>query len=595
MRVVSDERELIRQRINIVDLVGSRVQLKRSGKNFTGLCPFHEDRRPSFFVMPDSGRYKCFSCGEAGDAFTWVMKQENVDFTEALRLLAKQAGVELSSRKPGEESQRGRQLEAMKLAQTFFVEQLSKSSFALDYCQGRDLNAEVRETWGLGFAPADDHALATALKKAGFPLAECKELFLVEGDAEIGYHDKFRGRLMFPIHDERGELVAYGGRILGDGQPKYINSSDTPLFRKSRVLYGLHRAKNAIGKSRVAVLVEGYLDVIACHRAGVETAVASLGTSLAEDHAKLLKRWCDEVVVLYDSDAAGEKAAARACDVLGTEGLKVRVALMPPGEDPDTLLRTAGAAAVEKAAEGGLSPLAFRLMQIERTTDPNDPDFWERAIDALAQSPSPLEIEREAARLAGKYLPGSREGKVIQLMQQVRLAQREKMRSTKRTNERPGVARTAIQVAPLPMSEETVFRAFVEELHRVEAYAAIKSGLIDSSVGRSLAAAILDAFPNEPPRGKVGDWLDKIEPASIGDRLADLLVDVRQENGALHMKDRLPVSTSELQDVIRQLENEKDQRTVASLREQATGEDDLRAAYERMRKKFERQGVLGED
>jgi DNA primase len=208
---------------------------------------------------------------------------------------------------------------------------------------------------------------------------------------------------MFPIRDDRGDLVGFGGRVLGDGTPKYINSSDTPLYRKSRVLYGFHKARDRMMKERHAVLVEGYLDVIACHRAGVKEAVASLGTSLAEDHAKLLKRFCDKVTILYDADKAGEKAAMRAVEILGEVGLQCRIALMPQGEDPDTLLRQKGAEAVQEAVTKAESPFDFEIRLLESRLGILSDEFWEQIPLVLARATTELDLERHILRLAGQH------------------------------------------------------------------------------------------------------------------------------------------------------------------------------------------------
>ena len=256
---MADERDLVRSRTDIVDLIGQRVRLKKSGRNWTGLCPFHEDRNPSFSVSPEIGRYKCWSCGASGDVFTWVMNTQGVEFRDALEILAKAAGVELTRGPKQDKSKRQAMADAMAVAQAFFRAQLNESRTALEYCERRSLTEEVRDEWEIGFAPDIGEALAAELKRRGFRLADCVELFLVDGNEQNGYGDRFRGRLIFPIRDDQGNLVAFGGRVIGEGIPKYINSSDTPLFSKGKTLYGMYRAKEAVRKLRQAVLVEGYL------------------------------------------------------------------------------------------------------------------------------------------------------------------------------------------------------------------------------------------------------------------------------------------------------------------------------------------------
>ncbi len=402
---MNDDRDEIRRRIDLVDLVSQRVRLKRSGKNYTGLCPFHDDKSPSFYVNPALGRYTCFSCGEKGDVFTWTMKTQGLEFREALQLLADQAGVKLTSYSgpTQDKSEREGWLATMQSALIFYRNELNKSSTAKTYCDNRDIPQSVIDEWELGYAPSVREGLVSQLKRDGHQLADAERLFLVQGDPQNGYSDKFFGRLMFPIRDDRGDLVGFGGRVLGDGTPKYINSSDTPLYRKSRVLYGFNKARDRMMKERHAVLVEGYLDVIACHRAGVKEAVASLGTALAEDHAKLLKRFCDKVTILYDADKAGEKAAMRAVEILGEVGLQCRIALMPQGEDPDTLLRQKGAEAVQEAVQKAESPYDFEIRLLESRLGILSDEFWEQIPSVLAKAQTELDLERHVLRLAGQH------------------------------------------------------------------------------------------------------------------------------------------------------------------------------------------------
>lgn len=530
---MADEREEIRARINILDLVGSVVPLKRAGKHFKGLCPFHQDKNPSFYVDPTLGRYKCWSCGEAGDIFTWVMKTQNLDFAGALRELADMAGVTLKG--PGSSvpaSERQNQRRAMEVALAFFREQLTKSEVALKYCERRDITAETMAEWELGYAPDVGEALASHLKRAGFSLPECRALFLVDQDQSGGYFDRFRGRLMFPIRDERGELVAFGGRLMGDGHPKYINSGDTPLYRKSRVLYGMYRARDSLSKQKQAVLVEGYLDVIACHRAGVTTALASLGTSVTEDHAKLLKRWVEEVVVLYDADAAGQKAANRAVDVLRAEGIRVRVALMPQGEDPDTLLRTSGPLAVQRAVEGGLTPQQYRLLALEQRVGPDQEQFWTEAVEILADSAGDLETEANLVRLAAMY-PGTKDVNVAvkALKRMISQARKKLVQEQGGGGRRRGIADEHMALKePLNAAEFVVFRALHEEKFRQVSWMVIlTTELFITSTAIHLSKAIESAFPSAAPEGPIATWLAQL-PEHAQVVLGDLLLDFRSEN-----------------------------------------------------------------
>lgn len=580
---MSDERDEIRARIDIVDLVGQKVLLKRAGKHFKGLCPFHDDRTPSFTVDPTLGRYRCWACGEKGDAFNWVMKTQNVDFSEALKILAAMAGVTLKRSRPGEESKRLRQLQIMKLAQEFFGAQLAASKAATEYCESRGFDAVLREDWGFGYAPGGDSELATYLRKQKVLLSEARELFLVEDDGTGGYFDKFRSRLMIPIFDERGDLIAYGGRIIGEGQPKYINSSDTPLFKKSKVLFGMNRAKESIGRQQEAILVEGFLDVVACHRAGLTNAVASLGTSLAEDHARLLKRWCKRAVILYDGDEAGSKAAARAIDVLEAAGLEVRVARLPVGADPDTILKSAGPEALKRVVAEGLSPAEFQLMRLELVFDPQSEGFWSGAVDILASSKSMAEIERLTAELSKKHLGGAR-GMEEAFRQRVRNELRARAKASKPA--RILVAAPEGNLGEVPAAEQVLFRAFLESELRREAYMAIRNGLVGSERGREIAKAILNAFPKSPPQGQASSWIDSVEPEAIREELADMST----PKGGPVLVERFPlaVTPGELADVLIQLQALKDQEQIRSA-SAADGVPELSTIQETLTNKFARE------
>lgn len=574
---MSDERDQVRSRVSLVELVGQRVVLKRAGKDWKGLCPFHNDRNPSFQVSDVTGSYRCWSCGARGDIFNWVMETQRVEFREALRILAEIAGIELTSGPSPVDRSRATVYEtAMQTALQFFREQLSATPPALNYCDRRGLDAATRDAWELGFGPAQGEALATALKRAGVALADAKELFLVDGDAGSGYHDRFRGRLIFPIRDARGRLVAFGGRLLGDGQPKYINSSDTPLYSKRKVLYGMNRAQDAIAARRRAVLVEGYLDVIACHRAGVIEAVASLGTSLSEDHAQTLRRWSDEVVVLYDADAAGLKAADRAADLLLAEGVRVRVAQLPPGDDPDTLLRTVGPDAVVKAAANGLTPLDFRMAQLRTRNSVSDEAFWTEAVALLALAPSPLEAERHILELAGQY-PGLRDPMaaavaIRRLISAARIPGPESGGGAV-ARRRPRQLRGAVSEMNGP--EQAVFEALFDPELIASAWTAIQEPeLFVSGVAYEMSVALTESFPRGAPSGTAAAWLSQVEPAAIRDRMNDLA-----------FRPRFLTNPEVLKESIARLHAQREGRSLRDLKPEAADDDaKLRDLDQRLRK-----------
>ncbi|MFZ4507442.1 MAG: DNA primase [Fimbriimonas sp.] len=574
---MADEREEIRRRVDIVSLVGQRVALVKRGKTWKGLCPFHTDKNPSFDVNAELGRYRCWSCGEAGDVFTWVMKTQNVEFAEALQLLAKIAGIELKGANPHQRSERQHQRSAMEDALTFFREQFLKSDPARAYCTGRGIRKEVIDQWEMGYAPDLGEALVVHLRKKGYALPECKSLFLVDENARGGYYDKFRGRLIFPIRDERGELVAFGGRLLDQGHPKYINSSDTPLYRKSRVLYGMHVARERMSKVRTAVLVEGYLDVIACHSAGVNTAVASLGTALSEEHAKLLKRWVDEVVILYDADAAGQKAAERAIDILKAEGLRTRVALMPAGEDPDTLLRSQGPDAVQAAVNAAVSPLEYHLQSLRRRLSPKDEAFWSEAVAFLAEAPTTMELERYLVPLAAEY-PEIQDPLQAQraLRKWVTQVQRTLRRSV--TTPKQAAAEYVVASTSLAAPEIVLFRALLDEDLCPLVWRMLgQEDLFVTGFGASLAHAVYAAFPTQAPQGEAKAWLHQVEPESVRKVLGDLVYDIRAERILARQEE---TSMNEMQlreayvaDVVRELLRLRNERELGRLTRDSANRD----------------------
>jgi DNA primase len=357
--------EQIKERVSIVDLVGQRVKLGKSGRNLKGLCPFHGEKTPSFYVFPENESYHCFGCAKHGDVFTWVMETEHVDFAEALRTLAERAGVQLERRAPAasaEDARRARMHEVNGAAALYFQSLLlgQAGAPALRYLDERGLTRQTVESFQLGWAPDSWDALLRHLAERGYRPEELAEVGLaVERDGG-GHYDRFRGRVTFPIRDGRGSVIGFGGRALGDVQPKYLNSSDSPVFQKGASLYAIDAARAAIKREGVAVVVEGYMDALAAHQAGIENVVAALGTALTEDHLTMLKRLAPRIVLALDADAAGDAAALRALEVVrATYGklavpvadrkgiirlrydqvLDVRVARLPAGKDPDDVIR----------------------------------------------------------------------------------------------------------------------------------------------------------------------------------------------------------------------------------------------------------------
>jgi DNA primase len=346
----------IRDRVDLVEFVGQYVDLKRSGRAFVGLCPFHSEKTPSFHVNPDRGIYHCFGCNVTGDLFQFYMEEESSSFPEALREMARRAGVDLSryEGRPGKPGERDAMFRAHEVAATLFRKVLAsrEGAPARAELERRALPEEVLAKYRVGASSDSWDCLLKAAAREGLSgdlLA--KAGLAIARDGKSGHYDRFRDRLMFPIEAPGGKIIGFGGRVLGEGEPKYLNTPETPLFQKRRTLYGLPQAARSIRESREAVLVEGYTDVLALAAVGVENAVASLGTAFTAEHAKVLARNAERVTVVFDGDEAGRRAAHAGTGPLLAEGLEVRMAEMPPGEDPDSMVRQSGVGEFRRCLE----------------------------------------------------------------------------------------------------------------------------------------------------------------------------------------------------------------------------------------------------
>ncbi|NNE43941.1 MAG: DNA primase [Gemmatimonadetes bacterium] len=348
----------IRDRLNLVELIGGYVNLKRSGRNHQGLCPFHQEKTPSFNVNEDRQIYHCFGCQVTGDCYKFLMEHDHLSFPEAVRTLAEQVGVDLSPYEgPGasrsaedfDELYRAHKIAAM-IYRTALKTDEGKAARA--ELARRGLKEEVLERYGVGASPDAWDRVLNAAKRDGIRPSSVERAGLaIRRDSGTGYYDRFRGRLMFPIETLGNKVVGFGGRILEDGEPKYLNSPETPIFQKRRMLYGFPQARDGLRALREAILVEGYTDVLALSQAGFTNVLASLGTAFTEDHAKFLARTTERVVVVFDGDDAGMKAAQTSIAPLLSAGLAVRVVLLPGGQDPDSLVREGGAEAFSRAVE----------------------------------------------------------------------------------------------------------------------------------------------------------------------------------------------------------------------------------------------------
>jgi DNA primase len=417
--VEDGEKEEIRRRIDIVELISAYSPLKKTGGRYKGLCPFHQEKTPSFTVDPVLGRWHCFGgCSEGGDIFKFLMKAEGLTFPEAVEKLAARAGVTLTRRGMDKETsarlsnEKDRLYNANAMAARFFADCLRRDAGPREYCQRRKLTHETLEAFQIGWAPEDWSQLAGFLQRNGVRADDAEKAGLIfpsrRGD---GYTDKFRARLMFPILDAQERIVAFGGRLIEsiEGAPKYLNSPETPIFSKSAILYALNRARKAIQTEDRVLVVEGYMDAVACHQAGIENVVATLGTSLTERHVEVLRRYTKTVTLCFDADAAGERAALRSADLFRAAGpeFTLKVLVLPPGDDPDSMLSRGDAPAFRRAFDSALTVPEFQLQamipRFELKEESGRIEYLRAAIPILAGIPSSLERDRLIRKLAPNH------------------------------------------------------------------------------------------------------------------------------------------------------------------------------------------------
>ena len=452
---------------DIVDVVGEYVRLtKRSGSNQFGLCPFHSEKTPSFSVSPDRQIYHCFGCGKGGGVINFIMEIENLSFPEAVEFLAKRVGMTMPEQEDNREAKKRRRLlDLNRDAARFFYSCLSKPEGkpALDYMARRQITPHTAKRFGLGYAPDTWDSLINAMKALGYSEYEMFDAGLVRKGKNGGHYDTFRNRLMFPVIDVRGDFIGFSGRILGDGEPKYLNSPETPVFSKSHNLFGLNLAKKS--KNGYIILVEGNIDVVSLHQAGFDGAVASLGTSLTGEQARLISRYTNEVILCYDSDEAGKKAATRGIGILEKLDLKVRVLQVPGAKDPDEFIKKNGADAFRNLIDASAGQIEYRLRDVEAknppTTDEGRVDYLKSAASLLASLPGAVEREVYAARVAEKA-GVSREA----VLQEAERLRRRRIAEAKKREARDAARPT--QTAQPMQSSPVLARLYRELLRRVQ-------------------------------------------------------------------------------------------------------------------------------
>ncbi len=479
--------EEIKRRLDLVELVSAYLPLlKAGGANMKARCPFHQEKTPSFYVSRDRQMWHCFGCGEGGDAFSFVMKMEGIDFRDALKLLADKAGVPLADWKPEQASERRRLLDALSLAQRFYAAMLRdapQAEKARSYVAKRGVTPETQQAFGLGYALADWDALARTLAKRGIaPIDLEKAGLVVRREKGSGHYDRFRDRLMFPIRDAHGQVVGFTARLLDPEakEAKYVNTPQTAVYDKSATLYGIDRARSAIRETDLAVVVEGNMDVIACHQAGMANVVAASGTALTADQLRLLSRYTRNLAIAFDADSAGEKAAARGIDLAVGDGFSVRVIRIPEGagKDPDDVVRK-DPAIWKKAVADAVPVMRFHFDRLTVGRDLADPQVKKQVGNALlaeiGKLPDAIEQSHWLQRLASLLL-------VPEQVLRESLMKRPGARSEERGEKSAGVSPGSAPLAPRAISRHRLLS---------ESYLALLFGRPD------LVAAAVVALPAE--------------------------------------------------------------------------------------------------
>ena len=396
-----DTIERVRSSNNIVDIVSEYLTLKRTGSNYVGICPFHSEKTPSFTVSDTKQFYHCFGCGEGGDVISFIMKKENLSFPEAVKFLADKAGIPLKEKEFKKnkelENKKAKLYEINREAARYFYKNLKANNQALFYLKQRAIDKRTATVFGLGFADRSWDSLYSYLTRKGYKEADIEKAgLIIKKKGKDGYYDRFRNRIIFPIIDTRGRVIAFGGRVIDSSNPKYLNSPETPVFSKGNNLFGLNILRKHSNIKKV-VLVEGYMDVISLYSRGIDYTLASLGTAFTEQQAKYLKRYGDEVYLCYDSDVAGLKATDKALEILKKEGINAKVLPLPSGKDPDDFIKEEGKEKFEQLFDSSLSYIDFKIYFYKKQYNLNNLDekikFTKNVAKFLKRIKSPIEID----------------------------------------------------------------------------------------------------------------------------------------------------------------------------------------------------------
>lgn len=398
MRISDEIIEKIKDENDIVGVISETVKLKRSGRYLIGLCPFHHEKTPSFTVTPDKQIYKCFGCGEAGNVINFVMKTRNLSYFEALELLAERANIDINVNSEGVQKAKDLNEKLYKMnveAARYFFSQLRHSQKAYKYLSGRGITEQTINRFGLGFAPEGWNNLINYLRKKGYSELDMLSAGLISKSEkkQNSFYDRFRNRVIFPVFDNRGRVIGFGGRVLDDSKPKYLNSPETNIFKKGMNLYAINFAIKNL-KERQLIIVEGYMDCISLHQHGITNVVASLGTALTQNQAKLLKKYADKIIISYDADFAGQTATLRGLEILRNEGFDVRVIKVPKGKDPDEFIRSNGKEAFLKLIEEAMPLINYRIKRAGDGVEFNNPEMlisYAKNIASILAELNPVE------------------------------------------------------------------------------------------------------------------------------------------------------------------------------------------------------------
>ena len=535
MRYSPEKIDEIRNATDIVDLIGSYVRLKKRGKNFVGLCPFHTEKTPSFNVSAERQMYHCFGCGVGGNAFTFVMEYEKVSFPEAVRTLAERAGIALPSFSEGggDTGETEALYEACSMAGRFFYHNLTETTegkLALEYFRHRGFTDETIKTFGLGYAMNSWDSLMKHAEEKGVLADVLLKAGLVRRREDGTFYDYFRGRAMFPIHSTSGRVVGYGARKMREDDPlgKYINSPETPIYYKSRILYGMYRAKEAVREKDHAILVEGYADLISVFQAGIQNVVASSGTALTTEQVQLLSRYTKTIVIVYDADSAGSKAALRGVDLILENDLDVKVAHLPAGDDPDSFVRKHGGAAFEELVKTAISFVDFIAEAYEQRGKFETPEGQAEAIRTIVQSIARMKDELKRhfyiKHVAEKY----KLYETVLYRELARHLPKESSRGDAVWSVRPlegqETAATPRPAGEISAAERDVLRALLEGGADVVTLVFQNVSLDDflDSRARTLAGIVKDSWDTE---GKVDSsrLLNEIDDRGIRELVAELM------------------------------------------------------------------------